>query len=71
VGERQGRGWIGDDKRTWGTSRANELMPFRLAVWRKLGCLKMTRSSWRFNIMLDVACDRSPVGRIARRVRRV
>jgi len=37
-----------------GDSRANELMPFRLAVWRKLGCLKMTRSSWRFNIILDV-----------------
>ena len=37
-----------------GDSRANELMPFRLAVWRKLGCLKMTRSSWLFNIVSDV-----------------
>jgi hypothetical protein len=34
-----------------GDSRANELMPFRLAVWRKLGCLKMTRSRWQFNIV--------------------
>ena len=33
-----------------GTSRANELMPFRLAVWRKLACLEMTRSSLLINI---------------------
>jgi hypothetical protein len=31
-----------------GDRRANELMPFRLAVWRKLGCFKMTRSRWLF-----------------------
>jgi hypothetical protein len=51
---RCGRGWIGDDRRYVGDSRANELMPFRLAVWRKLACLRITRSSWLFNIESDV-----------------
>lgn len=29
-----------------GEGRADQLMPFRLAVWRKLACLRMTRCSW-------------------------
>lgn len=37
-----------------GDVRANQLMPFRLAVWRKLGCFKMTRSSWLLEIIIDV-----------------
>ena len=46
------RVWIGDDKRKLrgGLRRANELMPFRLAVWRKLRWRKVTRSSLLINI---------------------